>query len=178
MFWISLFSRKDSHFDQSLVEKLSQDVGALRTLSIFKPDFPVSPQSLLMAAKGANAMEAVLCVCKMNAVITADIIEALLDSEDFNVLRLLFGRHRSRFPITDMVLIRAALYQYPFMALEMRNSADLQIIWGNVWQSDCSETKLDASEVLTKHATLQVTESMMERIWTSGQFMAKTTLMI
>jgi hypothetical protein len=81
-----------------------------------------------------------------------------------------------------MVLIRAALYQYPFMAfellLEMRNSADLQIIWGNVWQSDCSETKLDASEVLTKHATLQVTESMMERIWTSGQFMAKTTLMI
>jgi hypothetical protein len=56
------------------------------------------------------------------------------------------------------------------LLLEMRNSVDLQII---VWQSDFSETnKLDASEVL------QVTESMMERIWTSGQFMAKMTLMI
>jgi hypothetical protein len=154
-----------------------------RTLSIFKPDFPVSPQALLMAAKDVNAMEAVLCVCNMDVVITADIIGASLDTEDFNVLRLLFGRYGSRFPITDMVLTRAALYQYPFMALEllleMRNSVDLQIIRGNVRQSDCSETnKLDASGVLTKHATLQVTESMMERIWTSGQFMARTTLMI
>jgi hypothetical protein len=56
---------------------------------------------------------------------------------------------------------------------------DLQIIWGIVWQSDCSETnKLDASEVLTKHVNPQVTESTMERIWISGRFMAKTTFMI
>jgi hypothetical protein len=48
------------------------------------------------------------------------------------------------------------------LLLEMRNSVDLLIIWGNVWQSNCSETnKLDASEILTKHVTPQVIESTM-----------------
>jgi hypothetical protein len=39
--------KKDLHFGQSLVEKLSQNVGALRTFSIFKLDFLVSPLALL-----------------------------------------------------------------------------------------------------------------------------------
>ncbi|GAB1208113.1 hypothetical protein APSETT445_006853 [Aspergillus pseudonomiae] len=154
--------------DQNLVEKLAGNSRALRILLQLKPDFPVSHQTLLVAAaKSTSCMDIVLFACKMEFAITADIVDAALKSCDFTVIRLLFDQYGSRFPITEMVLTRAALHKNPYGALDFllgkEPGVDLQRVWETVWQSDCSEVdKLGASEVLLKRAGLEVTESMME----------------
>ncbi|KAE8407050.1 hypothetical protein BDV37DRAFT_280315 [Aspergillus pseudonomiae] len=162
--------------DQNLVEKLAGNSDALRTLIKFKPDFPVSHQTLLVAAESTICMDIVLFACKMEFTITTDIVDAAVESTgidetrelcDFAVIRLLFGQYGSRFPITEMVLTRAALHKNPYGALDYllgkEPGVDLQRVWETVWQSDCSEVdKLGASEVLLKRAGLEVTESMME----------------
>ncbi|GMF69625.1 unnamed protein product [Aspergillus oryzae] len=153
--------------DQDLVEKLAHSPSALETLLKFKPDFPVSHQTLLVAATNAGCMNAVLSACKMEIAITADIVDAALMSVDFQVIHLLFGQYKSRFPITDMVLTRTALSECPddplHFLLEKEPGVDLQLVWENVWQSDSLEAdKLGASNILVRHAGLKVTESMME----------------
>ncbi|KAE8328222.1 hypothetical protein BDV39DRAFT_204335 [Aspergillus sergii] len=163
--------------DQNLVEKLARNYNALKTLFKFKPDFPVSHQTLRVAAeKSTFCMDIVLCACKMECTITADIVDAALKSTgidetyklcDFAVIRLLFGQYGSRFPITEMVLTRAALHKNPYGALDFllgkEPGVDLQRVWETVWQNDYSEVdKLGASKVLLKRAGLEVTESIME----------------
>jgi hypothetical protein len=162
-----LIAQEKIHIDQNLVERLSWNWRALGTFSRLQPDFPVSPLALATAAKDIKSMEALLYDRHLVFDITADIVDAALQTVGFAVIRLLFGRHRSDFPITHMVLTRAALHPDSQEVLEfllkVEHKVVIQEVWEYVWGSDSAETdKIGASIVLGKHATLRLTESLME----------------
>ncbi|KAE8143191.1 hypothetical protein BDV38DRAFT_291944 [Aspergillus pseudotamarii] len=148
--------------DQELVEKLAHN-------------FPVSHQTLLVAAAtDSMCMDAVLCACKMDIIITADIVDAALESGGFDVIHLLFSRYGSRFPITEMVLTRAALHKNPHHALdfllERESGVDLQRVWENTVEDFLKykpeiKTTQEQFDALAGHESFpgSLTETLLDR---------------
>ncbi|KAI9926525.1 hypothetical protein MW887_004293 [Aspergillus wentii] len=124
--------------DARLVESFAHNDRALELFSRRRPDLPITHQALINATSNIDSLRILLDALNDNVKINEDIMLAVLDAD---VMRFLFDRMGPDLPITDNVLIHAAIRpDVATLKFVLEHQDDLDIQAG--WEALCQDRHL------------------------------------